>query len=342
MNLRVASARWLSLVSAITLIVGACGSIIPSASLSTHAPQAASPSVASAGAFQPHFDVTPCPDDVTSDVVVPVSCGYLTVLEDRTKPLGRTIELFVVRLEPPGGTTKPDPVMVLGHLAGQDGYGAMGSGGRTHRETVLLDPRGIGHSKPSLDCPEVAAVGPILAGFSLGDPARVAMTVGAVRACHDRLVGQGIDLASYGLADNAADIEDLRITLGIAKWNLISLGSASRIAFEVARTYPNGIRSLFIDSPSIPVPDFVTTGPAALDLSISRLVAACSIQPACEQRFPHLDAMIKEAVAGLEAKPLTFDVTGTVGAGQLGHPVHVIVDGAALVRLIRADLGSDG
>jgi pimeloyl-ACP methyl ester carboxylesterase len=325
-----------------TLIVGACGSQQPSPSrASTSTESAPQPSVA-ALAFRPHFEATPCPDDVTSDVVVPVSCGYLTVLEDRAKPDGRTIQLFVVRLQPPGGTTTPDPVIVLGHLAGQDGYGAMGSGGRTHRETVLFDPRGIGHSKPSLDCPEVAAVGPTLAGLRLGTPARTAMTLGAVRACHDRLVGQGIDLASYGLADNAADIEDLRITLGIASWNLISLGSASRIAFEVARTYPSGIRSMFIDSPSIPVPDFITIGPAALDLSISRLVAACAVQPACERGFPHLDTMIREAVAQLEAKPLTFDVTGTVGAAQLGHPVHVILDGAALVRLIRADLGSDG
>jgi pimeloyl-ACP methyl ester carboxylesterase len=276
-------------------------------------------------------------------VVVAVSCGYLTVLEDRSRPDGRTIQVFVVRIEPPGGTTTPDPVLALGHLASQDGYGSMtGAAERTHRIEYLIDPRGIGHSKPSLDCPEVAAAGPALAGLRLSDSARTAMLLDAVRACRDRLVGQGIDLAAYDLAANAADIEDLRTALAIKRWNLLTTGDASRLALEVAHRYPAGIRSLFIDSPSLPTPDFLTIGPTALDLAISRLVAACAEQPACSRGYPHLDAMIRAAEGQLEAQPLTFDISGTVTAVQLGHPIRVVVDGAALVRLIRADLGSAG
>ena len=138
------------------------------------------------------------------------------------------------------------------------------------------------------------------------------------------------------------DIEDLRTTLGIPTWNLITNGSASRLAFEVTRRYPGGLRSLFIDSPSIPDPDFVTIGPTALDLSISRLVAACAAQPACANGFPHLDTIIGDAVARLDANPVTVDVAGTVAAVQAGHAIGVVVDGAALLRVIRADLGSAG
>lgn len=328
---------------ATALIVEACGSTAPSVATAAPASGTASPSVPAETVFRPHFAATPCPDDVTSDVVVAVSCGYLTVLEDRTRPDGQTIQVFVVRIEPPGGTTTPDPVLALGHLASQDGYGSMtGAAERTHRIEYLIDPRGIGHSKPSLDCPEVAAAGPVLAGLRLSDSARTAMLLDAVRACHDRLVGQGIDLAAYDLAANAADIEDLRTTLAIKRWNLLTTGDASRLALEVARRYPAGIRSLFIDSPSLPAPDFLTIGPTALDLSISRLVTACAVQPTCLRAFPHLDAMIRDAVAQLDAKPITFQVTGTIEAIQLGHSIPVVVDGAALVRVIRADLGSSG
>ena len=35
-------------------------------------------------AFHPTFESASCPDDVTAVLVVPVSCGYLTVLEDRS------------------------------------------------------------------------------------------------------------------------------------------------------------------------------------------------------------------------------------------------------------------
>jgi pimeloyl-ACP methyl ester carboxylesterase len=324
----------------VLVLITACDATKPSPSAASTA--RISP-VASEAAFRPTFAGVPCPADLTTDVVIPASCGYLTVLEDRSKPAGRTIELFVARFDPPGGTSTPDPIITLGHLASQDGYGSMASGGqRTHRVLFLMDPRGIGHSTPTLDCPEVTAVGPQLAGFRLRDPARRTILLAAVAACHDRLVGQGIDLAAYDLAANASDLEDLRTTLGIASWNINTNGDANRIAFEVARWFPAGLRSLIIDSPSLPTPDFLTIGPAALDLAISRIVAACAGQPACRRGFPDLDTMIRDAVARLDATPLTFDVTGTVKAIQLGHPIRVVVDGAALLRWIRWSLGSQG
>lgn len=303
----------------------------------------ATPNAASAGAFRPSFDAAPCPDDVTNQVVLTSACGFLTVLEDRSKPAGRTIQLFVVRFDPPGGTTTVDPAIGMAGLAVQPDYGGMsGAAQRTHRILYLLDPRGIGHSKPSLDCPEVTAVGPALVGLRLRDPARRTILLGAVAICHDRLVGQGIDLAAYDLAANANDVEDLRTTLGIASWNINTNGSANRIAFEVTRRFPGGLRSVVVDSPSLPTPDFFTIGPAALDLAISGVVAACGVQPACDRAYPGLEAMIRTAVAQLDARPQTFDVTTSVAAIQLGHPIRVVVDGAALLRWIRWSLGSQG
>jgi pimeloyl-ACP methyl ester carboxylesterase len=163
-----------------------------------------------------------------------------------------------------------------------------------------------------------------------------------VTACHDRLAAQGIDLSAYGIGAHAADIEDLRVALGIKSWNLNTNGDASRVALEVARRYPGGVRSLIVDSPSVPSPDLLTVGPAALDLSISHVVAACAAEAACARKFPDAGAMIRNAITQLDSSPLTVDVSGTVDAIRLGHPIHLVVDGAALVRLIRAGLGGSG
>lgn len=339
--------RHLAAIVFAATVVGACGSIPPSPSTTNpdplNAPSAAFTPAASTAAFRPHFDTAPCPADVTESIVLQISCGYLTVLEDRAKPDGRTIQLLVIRVEPPGGTTTVDPVIVFGNLAKQDDYGGLAAiGQRTHRIAYLMDTRGIGHSKPSLDCPEVLAAGPELAGLRLRDPARRLTLLNAIRACHDRLVGQGIDLAAYDLKANAEDIEDLRTTLGIASWNLGAYGDGSRLAFEVERRFPGGLRSVYVDSPTLPTPDFVTVGPAALDLSISSLTATCALQPACQDAFPDLDAMIRDAVTRLDAKPVMVDVTTTVAAIQAGHPIRVVIDGAALVRFIRARLAADG
>jgi pimeloyl-ACP methyl ester carboxylesterase len=321
------------------LLVTGCDAAVPSPSVSKVSPSAS----ASEAAFQPTFAEAPCPEDVSTNVVIGVTCGFVTVLEDRSRPAGQTIQLFVARFDPPGGTSTPDPIITLGHLAAQDGYGEMSGGGqRTHRVLYLMDPRGIGHSTPSLACPEVPAVGPDLAGLRLRDPARVEILQKAVTACHDRLVGQGIQLADYDLAANAADLDDVRGALDIDKWNVMSNGDASRIAFEVARRYPAGLRSLIIDSPSLPAPDFLTDGPAWLDLAISQVVAICGRQPACGRSFPDVAAMIRSAIAKLDAKPIELDIDGTVDAIRLGHPIHAVIDGAALVRILRFGLGSGG
>jgi hypothetical protein len=99
---------------------------------------------------------------------------------------------------------------------------------------------------------------------------------------------------------------------------------------------------VFVDYPTLPTPDYLTVGPAALDLAISRLVAACGTEPACNHGYPDIDAMIRDAITRLDAKPVTLDVTTTVAAIQAGHPIRVVIDGAALVRFIRGSLAADG
>lgn len=322
-------------------LLGACNSAtVPPTTVPSSVSTTAAPT--SGPAFVPTFATRPCPDDVTANVVIPVTCGSLTVLEDRSKPAGRTIQLFVARFDPPGGTTTPDPDIALGPLASQDGYGDMSpTGQRTHRVLYLLDPRGIGHSTPSLDCPEVAAIGPDEAGLRLRDPSRAALVAKAVTACRDRLVGQGIDLSAYDIAANAADVMDLRTALKIGSWNLMTYG-ASAIGLEIASQHPAGLRSLIIDSPSLLTPDYLSVGPAALDQAIARVVVACSAQAACARAYPDTGAMIRNAISKLDAKPVTLDLTGTVDAIRLGHPIRVVLDGAALVRILRFRLGTGG
>ena len=213
-----------------------------------------------------------------------------------------------------------------------------GLGGRMHRVEYVIDPRGSAHSQPSLDCPEVEAVSPTLVGLRLVDAAHAATLRGAVQACHDRLVGQGIDLAAYDVAAEAADIEDLRVALGIDRWNAIAYGIGSHIAFEEGRAFPTGLRTIIVDSPTLPEPDLLTVGPAALDLGISRLAALCQATAECARRMPELATAIGEAVARLDQKPLILDVDGTERAKLAGHSIRVVVDGAGLLRWIRATL----
>ena len=333
--------RRLIVLVALSVLAGGCETPLPTSSASIPDPSVGGVT----NTTRPALEEVPCPADVAPQVVDPaaLTCLSLTVQEDRSKADGPTIHLFVMRVDPPGGATANDPVILLGHLAAQDGYGGMTAAGqRTHRRLYLIDPRGIGHSTPSLDCPEVADVSASLAGLGNRDPQRRTTLLGAVRACADRLVTAGVDLEAYDLAANAADLEDLRLALGVPQWNVLTNGSASRVAFELAQRDPGGIRTLMIDSPSLPEPNFLTVGPELLDDVLDRLRTACDAQPGCAALTPDLAQAIDDAAARLENAPVTLEVDGTVAAAKVGHPVPVVVDGVALLRWIRASIAGVG
>lgn len=287
--------------------------------------------------FRPTFRQTPCPGDVASVVLTPVTCGFLTVLENRSESDGDTIRLFVTRIQPPGGNPAPDPVLTLGiDLGKTPDYAGFAPGAqRYNRELILLDQRGTGHSEPTLACPEVERLGERLLGARLFEPTLRDDLKSAVKACHDRLAEEGIDLSAYNLAEIAADAEDARRALGIRRWNISAYGSASRIAFEIVRRFPEHIRAMWFDTPQFPHVDELTLAISGTRYSLSQLFADCAADPACIRQFPDLPNALQEAVARLEERPVTVTVADSPVAEAAGHPVRVEVDGGSLLRAVR-------
>jgi pimeloyl-ACP methyl ester carboxylesterase len=258
-----------------------------------------------------------------------VSCGYLTVLEDRLKPDGRTIRIFVARIDPYAGAEAPDPMFVPGgDLAWtpiSEFIAPMAP--RTGRQVIIMDQRGIGRSDPNLKCPEVEEIRSSLA-VPLGDPSMRPVFLDAVTACRNRLVAEEVDLSAYNLANSAADAEELRLALGIEEWNLITLGSASRISFEIIRRYPEHIRAVVFDSPDVPQMDLLSEGIIGTRYALAELAQACAEDAACGERFPDLQETLALELERLEAEPILLHASG----------FEVMIDGTALLGVIRSGL----
>src|SRR5687768_1623605 len=140
-----------------------------------------------------------CPPDVTRNAQATARCGFLTVPENRSKPTGRTIQLFVVR-ERPNGALRPDPVLAVQELGSTRNWTEPDYlSSRVHREVITLDHRGLGRSTPSLACPEVERLAGSSLAASINDPRTRATLLTAVQRCRDRLAGQGVDLGAYNL-----------------------------------------------------------------------------------------------------------------------------------------------
>ena len=289
------------------------------------------------GSFRPSFEEVPCPDDIAAVILTFVSCGYLTVLEDRADAQGATIRLFVTKIEPPEGPVEPDPMFTIGYdLAAIPSYASIGPlSQRMSRVTYLMDQRGVGHSKPLLECPEVRELSERMLGTRLSDPSARGEFLDAVGRCRDRLVDEGVDLSAYTLEESAADIEDLRKALGIERWNVISWGSDSRVIFELLRRFPEGVRSVIMHGPQLPQLDPVTEAPAEARRAIAEVAAECARDERCDRSYPDLEDAFSDAVERLDRDPIAVDVEDSTAAVQAGHPIRVLVDGSAFLRMTR-------
>src|SRR4029453_16653154 len=124
---------------------------------------------------------------------------------------------------------------------------------------------------------------------------------------HERLVAQGVDLSAFDLQEIAADTEDLRTALGIDQWNVLALGTTSRIALEYLRHFPNHTRAAVLDSPEWPGVDPSIESVAATRHAIAELVAACRLDAACRGLAPNLERDLETVTRRLEAEPYVAD-----------------------------------
>jgi pimeloyl-ACP methyl ester carboxylesterase len=277
------------------------------------------------------FAEAPCPADVEVQLLVRHSCGYLTVPEDRTRPAGRTLSLFVVTITPP--STRTDPVLILGDDIGAlPDYGAhQAEAERLHRVVYLMDQRGVGHSGPELSCPEVDRASTRGLMQPTGSASLARDSLAAVTACRARLVASGIAPEAYDLSGMTADVEDLRTTLGIDAWNVAAYGSLTRLAFEVIREHADHVRAAYLDSPQFPELDEPTEAAIGTGLMLDALFGACDADAACRSSYPDLRGAWDRAISGLAAHPIH---AGT----EFGD---VLVDAGSFVRGVQADLSED-
>jgi pimeloyl-ACP methyl ester carboxylesterase len=150
------------------------------------------------------------------------------------------------------------------------------------RDVLSIDQRGTGRSRPLLDCPEVnqAAMSPVPPAMMMS---RIAEALGR---CRTRLAGMGIDLNQYQTNAAADDVEDVRRALGIAQWNLLGGSYGTRLALEVARRHPGGIRTLLLDSVSPPDVDLIGESGQNSVRVLESVWTICAAQPACNQAYP--------------------------------------------------------
>jgi pimeloyl-ACP methyl ester carboxylesterase len=282
----------------------------------------------------PRFEPAACPKVQGAETIADASCGYLVVLENRSRSGGRTIRLMVAKYPARSPEKRADPVVYLaggpGDIAPLEVNAFIAAGFIRDRDILVVSQRGTMFSEPALTCAAADNFARELLGLRFYSEATKRDHLAATEACHRELAASGADLGAYNSTENAADLADLRRVLGLTEWNIYGTSYGSYLAQTLMRDHPEGIRSVVLDSvlpPMYTIPGNWWITRAAFD----NLFQACAAETACGAAHPHFEKTFTELVNKFEAEPLTTIVRDAI----TGKDLKVVLDGGALVDWLR-------
>lgn len=262
---------------------------------------------ASAQGFIPRFEMANCAFPIPKDEIV--VCGYVVVPENRSKRNSSTIRLPIIIQKSNSPNPKPDPV--LRTLGGPGGSslklvrGRRSSPWLRDRDVIIFEQRGTKYAQPALECPEVDDANISSAERQLNSKTARTNELKAAKACHARLIADGIDLGGYNSRESAADIEDVRRVLKLDKINLYGVSYGSRLMLNVIRDFPDGIRSVVLESTLPPEVNYDEVGVDGIVHALNALFANCLADTDCAQAYPDLEREFFSTVARLNRQPYT-------------------------------------
>jgi pimeloyl-ACP methyl ester carboxylesterase len=279
------------------------------------------------------FEAAPCPVELPPGIELGdnVEFGYVTVPEHHAHPEGPVIQIAVARFRSAAENPAPDPVILntggpgdsnmdqfLPLLAGPAGSVLLGE-----RDGVIIELRGLRYSKPALVCQEVyeaqlAMVSQDIKGAEANDK-----LLDGMRACHERLVAEGVNLSAYNNVETAADIALITSSLGYDKFNLFGSSAGTLIAQHVMRDYPERVRSVVLNA-AVPLgrswlKEMLPNAAANLENAF-RL---CAENEACNAAYPDLENRFFALLEKLNREPVTLPVTNPVD----GETVDFVLNG---------------
>ncbi|HHW85524.1 MAG TPA: alpha/beta hydrolase [Chloroflexi bacterium] len=299
--------------------VAAIGGVSGGVSAGISAPPVAAPNQPEiALQYAPSFETTPCP--TTLPVDSSMTCGLLSVPENRRRADSSTIRRLAITLAADSATPATDPVVVLSE--GADADMAMliewfaTAPVRSRRPVILLAPRGAEMSEPSLACPDAAAT----------NDRQVVLQ--ALAACYNRLRQEARDLTGYTLEQSALDVIDLAKALSAPQLNLVGSGRGAAVAQLVAARQPALVRALVLESLTPIRVNSALEAPIGAYDALRTVFADCARAADCAAAYPDLEARFLAVIDWYNQTP----TPASIGFG----------DGDAIARLIFARLQSEG
>jgi pimeloyl-ACP methyl ester carboxylesterase len=266
-----------------------------------------------------------------------VERGEISVPENRSRPHGKQIKLGFVRF-PALHPTKSPPIVYLAGGPGGSGVAAARQPARfaifqalrENADVIAFDQRGTGWSNEIPPCPTTM----LLPQDQPTTRESLTMAVRATAsACAQFWKGAGVDLGAYNTWESAADIDALRVALGVRKISLWGISYGSHLALAVLKRYPRNIERVALVG--IEGLDETVKLPVLTDAFYGRLQAAIASDPEAAKAYPDFVGTMRRVHARVEREPVRITFKDSTGKDV------TVVLGLADVRFAAAVMSTD-
>ncbi|MCY4581522.1 MAG: alpha/beta fold hydrolase [Chloroflexi bacterium] len=284
------------------------------------------------------FVENPCPFSTQPGTPLwAAQCGYLTVPADYGDPAAGTYEIVVAVFPATGEQSSDVPVVYLEGGPGGNALEGLAVGGgavlgplNESRDVIVFDQRGAGFSEPALSCPETRELTRELISQALPLAEENERYLDALQRCRDRFMEEGVDLSLVNSAANAADVNRLRMALGHEQWDIYGVSYGTRLAQNVMRDFPEGVRRVVLDSSYPLEADLFASIALSSERAFRLLLDSCAAESACNEHYPDLEGTLTEAFDRLSASPEPGEASFSLD----GEVVDTLMTGERLAWLI--------
>lgn len=268
---------------------------------------------------------------------VQAETGKMRVLENRSKPDSKLIELTVIRLK----SKSANPGAPVLYLAGGPGGAAIGEAQfdfmksmlerlQENHDIILMDQRGTGRSLPL-----VAWLSPTplaVEAFASEEKMLEGYREWSAKAI-ESFKGRGIDLTGYNTVESADDLNDLRQAVGAEKISLIGFSYGTHYSLATIRRHAAHLDSVILIGTE--GPDHTLKLPSTYDAQIRKLSDLAAADPNVGSKVPDMVALLKRVLNKLEKEPVKIQITSQ----RTRQMIEVPVGKFGLQMLIRMDIG---
>jgi len=256
--------------------------------------------------------------------------GYITVPEFHKKTGSQAIELAVAIFKCRTGSPKYDPLVLNSGGPGMSNLedfvptfdGPLGNFLLNDRDIVIIELRGLKHSRPNLHTPELGQLQIELLGKHLTSDELISAYKETIGSIYKRLTDQGVNLAAYNYLETANDIAFVMEQLGYDKFALFGNSAGTIVAQYMLMDHADKLSALSLNA--------VVNVPAGFNkmclTSINKMESIfeeIEENEAYKRAFPDLKNRFLSTLEVLNEKPDTISV---ILPGQI-QSTEVVLNG---------------